>query len=332
VLFGHVFLSETLRQRPIVTVALAMGELKISNCLLGDRAALDRAWERYGYWYFRNVLDTAAVARLRRVFMNVLHDLGVADRDDPEARFTGASLEQFPHRMDPLVKMQPWKAFVAEPPIHRFFTQILGDEPFWVPTVEYRATPPTRARDRSRFDFIHQDGFYNSGIPFLICWVPLARIDDDIGGVALVEGMHRKPYLHDLNRPPLFEIPGTAIAPEAWRRSTYQAGDVLLMDLGTPHSGLANYSDRFRLSIDMRVMPRSGKVPIIGQLTAVSSSAVAVCSETGETELTINESTYCRDLSGRRMTPAAVPTHFKVGDEVIVASENGITTVLRHTH
>lgn len=333
-----MFLSDGCAETRVTTampdsnLAPAMGELSISNRLLGDRDALDQAWERDGYWYFRNVLDTAAVARLRSVFIDVLYSLGVVDRDDPEARFTGASLENFPYRMDPLVKMQPWKEFVSEPPIHAFFTQLLGGEPFWVPTVEYRATPPTRTRDRSRFDFIHQDGFYNSGIPFLICWVPLAEIDADIGGVALVEGMHRKPYLHDLNRPPQFEVPDNAIAPQAWRRSTYRAGDLLLMDLGTPHSGLANHSDRFRLSIDMRVMPKSVKIPIIGRLTAVSSSAVAVCDETGETQLIIDESSYCRDLSGRRMTPELVPRHFKVGDEVIVASERGITTVLRHTH
>src|SRR5581483_3085536 len=34
-----------------------MRERSVSNHLLGNRAALDAAWDRDGYWFFRDVLD-----------------------------------------------------------------------------------------------------------------------------------------------------------------------------------------------------------------------------------------------------------------------------------
>ena len=42
-------------------------EPKVHNHLLGDHAALDEAMDRDGYWFFRDVLDRDAVARLRGV-------------------------------------------------------------------------------------------------------------------------------------------------------------------------------------------------------------------------------------------------------------------------
>jgi hypothetical protein len=48
-----------------------MEELQVCNALLGNRAALDAAWQRDGYWFFRDVLDQGAVARLRAVFVAV---------------------------------------------------------------------------------------------------------------------------------------------------------------------------------------------------------------------------------------------------------------------
>ncbi|TAL02323.1 MAG: phytanoyl-CoA dioxygenase, partial [Rhodospirillaceae bacterium] len=130
-----------------------MRELTVSNHLLGDRKALDVAWERDGYWFFRDVLDKNAVTRFRSVYIELLAEHGVVTADDPYARYTGASLETFPFRMEPLVARQPWKPFVAEKPVHDFFTYLLGDEPFWVPTVEYRAVPPADDHNRSPFDF-----------------------------------------------------------------------------------------------------------------------------------------------------------------------------------
>ncbi|CAN7472763.1 phytanoyl-CoA dioxygenase [Variovorax sp. LjRoot290] len=308
-------------------------ELETSNHLLGDRAALDAAWERKGYWFFRDVLDHGAVARLRAVYMQLLGEYGVADPADPQARHTGASLEGFPFRMDPLSKRKAWQPFVREPAIHAFFRRLLEDEPFWIPTVEYRATPPAADRARSRLDFVHQDGFYNKGIPFRICWIPLAEIDDQVGGLILGEGLHRGPILHDTKQPPLYPIPDGAVPAGRWRRATYRPGDVLLMDLNTPHTGLANHSDRFRLSMDIRVMGANENPPMVGRLIAVEPQMVVLEGDDGRGgRFIIDEATYCRGLDGKQVPLADVGKHFHVGDEVILAARDGRATIMRPIH
>ncbi len=310
-----------------------MQELHVSNALLSDRAALDAAWERDGYWFFRDVLDRDAVGRLRKVYVEELAKLKVADPADPLTRYNGASLEGFPFRMEPLVEKKAWKPFVTEAPIHAFFQRLLADEPFWVPTVEYRATPPAADRARHRFDYVHQDGFYNEGIPFLICWIPLAEIDADIGGLVLAEGLHRGPYLHDMSQPPLFPVPDGAVPAGAWRRTTYRPGDVLLMDLNTPHTGLSNHSDRFRLSMDIRVMPASGDVPIVGRITAVQADAVSVRGDDGRSgTFRLDDQTYCRGLDGKKVPLAEIPSRLHAGDEVILAARDGRAAVIRPPH
>jgi len=309
------------------------GELNVSNDLLCDRAALDAAWERDGYWFFRDVLDGGAVARLRGVYMELLAEYGVAAADDPRARYNGASLERFPFRMDPLSQRKAWKPFVKEPAIHDFFKRLLHDEPLWVPTVEYRATPPATDRSKTRLDYVHQDGFYNKSIPFRICWIPLAEIDADVGGLVLAEGLHRGPILHDASRPPLYPIPDGAVPADRWRRTTYQPGDLVMMDLNTPHSGVANYSDRFRLSMDIRVMGAGENPPIVGRLTGVENAAVRIEGEDGRGgRFRIDRESYLRTLDGKEVALVDVPARFKVGDEVILVAQQDRVATMRPTH
>ena len=311
----------------------AMQELHVSNDLLDDRAALEAAWERDGYWFFRDVLDKDAVGRLRSVFLDELSQLGVVAPGDPIARYNGKSLGDFPLRMEPLAERRSWKPFVAEPAIHSFFKRLLADEPFWIPTVEYRATPPARDRSGSRLDYVHQDGFYNAGIPFSIVWIPLAEIDADIGGLVLAEGLHKGPYLHDLSQPPLFPVPEGAVPAHAWGRATYRPGDVIVMHLNTPHTGVANYSDRFRLSMDIRVMAASGNTPIIGRVTSITQDRVAVLGEDGRNgTFALDESTYCRGIDGKKVPLSEIPARFQAGDEVILASREGRATIMRPPH
>jgi hypothetical protein len=309
------------------------GPLNTANSLLGDREALASAWERDGYWFFRDVLDLGAVGRLRAVYASELERLGVASADDPLVRYNGGSLEGFPFRMNDLSARKVWRPFVREPAIHAFFKGLLGDEPFWIPTVEYRATPPTSDRARPRLDYLHQDGFYNKGIPFRICWIPLAEIDERVGGLALAEGLHGGPILHDASRPPLYPIPAGAVPDDSWRRAHYRPGDLLMMDLNTPHSGMANYSDRFRLSMDIRVMSASENPPIVGRLTHVTGDAVEIEGEDGRTgRFEVNSETYRRGLDGKEVPMAEFTDRFKPGDEVLLGIAGKRATIIRPTH
>jgi len=308
-----------------------MRQLHVSNEALGDRAALDAAWDRDGYWYFRDVLDRGALERLRSVYLVELANLGVIDGTDSLARHNGASLEHVPTKLETLSEQRAYRAFIAEPAIDALFRRLLGDKPFWIPTVEYQTTPPARDRTRCRHTFVHQDGFYNEGVPFRICWIPLVPIDESVGGIAVTEGLHKGPCLHDRSNPPLFPIPEGAIPESAWCRTTYQSGDLLMFDLNLPHTGLTNHSDRFRLSMDIRVMGASGDTPAIGVVTAISPESISVRrSDDGRVvAFDLDETTYCRGGDGKKTTPAGLLRLLKVGAEAIVAGRGGRATLVR---
>lgn len=312
----------------------AMRELNTSNHLLGNPEALNAAWERDGYWFFRDVLDSGAVTRLRDTYLGVAARYGVVREGDPLGHYTGASLDNYPMRMEPLSEIAAWKTFAHDPAIHAFFKNLLGDEPFWIPTVEYRATPPAADKSKNRMDYVHQDGFYNEGFPFRICWIPLTDIDENVGGLALVEGQHNGPILHDVTNPPLFPIPSHAIPANGWCRAHYRPGDLLMMHINTPHTGLSNHADRLRLSMDIRVIGMNDpQRPTVGKLVTATADRLTLTDEKGQLHsFALTPDTYCRSLNGRKETGAEFAARAQAGAEFLVAaSTSGVAHLVRDT-
>jgi ectoine hydroxylase-related dioxygenase (phytanoyl-CoA dioxygenase family) len=312
---------------------LPLAELCVSNEHIGDKAALDRAWDRDGYLFFRGVLDRDAVTRLRAVYIEEIKKLGGIDAGEREARYNGQSLERvpkFPAGIQGLFDRAPWKEFVADTRVHDFIASLLGSEPHWVPIVGYRVQAPQEDPTKDRFAYVHQDGFFNPGIPFRNCWIPLVDMDEDIGGLAVAEGCHKSLH-HDTQTPPIFPVPAGSIPLSAWRRANYAAGDLLVLHLDAPHTGITNLSpDRFRLSLDIRMLPGTEVVPAIGAVQSISAGHVTIRTLEGDLlSFRINEHTYCRALGPERLTPAQIPLTIKPGKEVIVASRDGVATVVR---
>lgn len=318
-------------------------EFNVSNHLLGDRAALDAAFERDGYWFFRDVLDKEAVGRLRAIYLKTLNELGVIDPTRTDAAvYNGASLDDYPIVMggppeeDPLVRLYPRDSFVNEPKIKQFFTELFGDEVFWVPNSEFQAFPPQKGYKGSRFNYLHCDGPNNKGLPLKVVWVPLATIDEDTGGLAVAEGWN-KPRIGDFARPPEGIAYG-AVPTDAWRRAVYQPGDLLVFSLETPHSGLANRSDKyFRLSMDIRGMKKSDNVPFVGKVKTVDANAISVKADDGrEQTFRLDQDTFCRiyrgKLSGMPLELHEIPQLVKPGAPIYVASENGRARFIRPQH
>jgi len=321
----------------------AMQEFNISNHLLGDRAALDAAFARDGYWFFRNVLDQEAVGRLRAVYLEVLDQLGVIEPGHEDvAIYNGAPLDNYPIKMggdpwlDPLLQRYPANDFVKEPKIKAFFEELFGGEVFWVPNTEFHAVPPNQQHVGKRFNYVHQDGANNKGLKLKVCWVPVAPIDEAMGGLALTEGLHI-PRLDDFPRPPA-GIRDEDVPQTAWRRIAYQPGDLLVFSLESPHSGLANRSDKFfRLSMDIRGMLKSDNAPVLGKITAVNMNAIAIEDAAGRHHVfRIDEMTFCRThrgmLSGMPLARDEIPQLMKLGEPVFVASQDGVATFIRPQH
>jgi 1-deoxypentalenic acid 11beta-hydroxylase len=110
-----------------------------------------------------------------------------------------------------------------------------------------------------------------------------------------------------------------------WRSTHYRPGDVLLMDLNTPHSGITNHSDRFRLSVDTRIMPSDGNLPVVGTIAAVSADGVTI----GDRALRFDATSFVRGLRGDQMPLADIPGRYRVGQEVIAAVTDDLVRNMR---
>ena len=320
-------------------VSLGLPKLNVSNALIDDADALRRAFERDGYWFFEDVLDHGAVERLRQAYVAELTELGIVDADDASFRYNGRPLDQLPKNpvtgtIKGMFERAPWREFVKEPAVEALIRKILKADPAWMPILGYRVAKPLSDPASERFDFVHQDGFFNPGIPFLNCWIPLVEMDEEVGGLAVAEGYHRHPDLHSLGQAPAFHIPVGAIPASAWRRADYKPGDLLVLHLDVPHSGITNVSeDRFRMSLDLRMLPADGPLPVIGTIAASTPDRIVIEDEAGRLhDLAVDEATYCRgqaSTNGERIPASEIPENYPSGTAVIVAHRQGTATVVR---
>ncbi len=301
-----------------------------ANHALSDRAELDRIWDEKGYWFFKDVLDREAVGRLRRIFLDELVRMGVVDEGQDDPVWNGADLSNFPVKIEPLHDRRVWQTLVSEPAIDAFFTGLLDGPVFWVPIVEYRITPPTDRAWPDPWVGRHQDGFANEGIAFRTCWVPLMDIGAIEGGLAMAEGEQNRGYLHDASNPPQYPIPRDAIDDDAWRRSDYEPGDLVMFSTRIPHAGMPNYSNRFRMSLDIRIMPASADVPVVGTVREISADKVVFDNHDGEViTLKLDADTYCRGVAGRRIPTEDMAHHLAPGDLAMAARADGRAILLR---
>lgn len=307
-----------------------MAPLNDSTPIIGDRAKLDAAMDRDGYWYFRGVLDAGAIGRLKARYLDVLKAMGVIDADATEPVWNGAPLDNFPEKIEALHQQRAWRSFVGEPAIHKFFSDFLGVAPFWIPSVEYRITPPAQKPITDPLTGRHQDGFANGGMALKTCWVPLNAIDGTMGGLAMAAGLQHGGILHDINDVPKHRIPDGTIPDDVWRRSDYLPGDLVMFCPEIPHSGMVNRSNEFRMSVDIRLMPIDGDLPLVGNVLDIGADYVVVANHDGrDARVRLTENTYCRGLTGARIPLPDMVAKVQVGDPVIVPEVDGEAIMLR---
>jgi hypothetical protein len=321
---------------PVIHSPAKFRPMREANALLATKAELWRQYETDGYLFFRDVLDMEAVCWLQDAFEGELSKQGLIDRDDKDFVFTNVDLSKVRTHggallpADELHVRETWKPFVSHPAINAFISNLIEDDPFWLPMNEYKAVPPEKPKE-TRFNFVHQDSFYNKGIRFMTLWVPVVPIAPDVGGIACAEGMHRESY-HNPNDPPAFFIPSGAIPEETWVRGDYRPGDALIMHPALPHSGLTNQSDRFRLSINVRFAPAKDKPPIVGKLVSVTRDRIIVRGHDGRMgDYAIDDNTNFRNYGLGLIDRSQVGDLYQPGDELIVAMEHGTATIIRRT-
>jgi ectoine hydroxylase-related dioxygenase (phytanoyl-CoA dioxygenase family) len=307
---------------------LAMKELAAVNGLLDDPEALEKFWSDNGYLFLKDVLDHAVLSEVRAVIVEALTARGVGVEEDEDFIWSGKPFDDLPRYPEDIYARQPARNFVSAPSVNAVLMKVLREQPFWIPISTYRFTPPSE--DPAAKLFVHQDGYFNQGIPFRICWIPLVEIDERIGGIAVAPGYHKRGFLHDSTQPPRFPIPDDAIDPADWHRAEWDIGDLLVMDRRTPHVGLSNTSDRVRLSMDVRVIRASDpERPLVGTIAAIDPNSVTICEPSGETTLVVDSETYLRKRRGDRIPLEDLASSYQVGEEAMVAHAGGRALVIR---
>ena len=281
-----------------------VADLEDSAPLLADPEALRKRWAEDGALFFKNVLDKDAVAKVRDEYVRRLKAMGLVAADADPAKPVWTGVDKVDGAAAESIDDSLWRELATHASFDHLISTLLDEPPAWLPIVVYRASHPLSPEQvpADAFGLKHQDGFFNKGIDFITCWVPLMTIDDEVGGLAVVPGGHLKPSLHDPSNPPVFPIPAGAIRDEEWRRGDYEAGDVLVFHNGIAHAGLPNQSDLFRLSLDIRFLRSSAATPIAGRIVRTGEGTVTILDESGtELELTVTEDTYVRGPKGARV-------------------------------
>jgi hypothetical protein len=283
------------------------GALRDATALLGDHAALEAAYQADGYLFLRDVLDRDDVARLHDEVVGVLAANGIARVEGGEALWTGGSTAGFDRNL--LYHGGLWEAFVDRPGPAAVFEQVLGEPPFFLQVAAFSYTRPHEPEP----PYPHQDGFYIPGIPFRTFWLPLAPVEPQMGGLAIAAGSHKRGWLAEVDVPKAddagaasampsrraFSFPASAVPDDAWCRSTYEPGDLLVFHPQTLHSGLPNEDDRrLRLSMNVRAQPASAPRPPVLRLDALgvmnnALDGMRVLSEEGVADEHLHEA-YCR--------------------------------------
>jgi ectoine hydroxylase-related dioxygenase (phytanoyl-CoA dioxygenase family) len=300
-----------------------MNELERADSLLGDRDALDGAFAERGYLFFRGVLDTDAVARVRDGLVDYLVEQGCAVAGAEPPTSTGTDTAGLGAHPPDLHRRRLWEGLAADPSVQALAAAVLGPSPLSIPIAQYQFKSPVATG--TPWTHCHQDHFYNPGLHFRTFWIPLVAVDEPLGGLALAAGCHTGGYLHDTSRADVL-LDHTALPVEAWRRADYEPGDVVVFHGRTPHLGLPNVDPaRLRLSVDIRFQAADAPAPVIGTVEAVDGADVTVLDTGGRsTVVTIEPGTVVRTDMAESTGPSAL-----VGRRVICALEDGHAVLLR---
>jgi hypothetical protein len=311
-------------------------QLQDTNHALGDREALLGMMRDQGYWLFRDVLDREALGAVRDRYMAELHDRNLVDpavnepvwnRTTPLEIDDGVTSSRFPRLREGRV----WENFVKQPKIEAFFAGLAGERPEWLTASDYyRIVPPGQDRGEDPFALRHQDGQGLPGLDFVTCWIPLADVDADVGGIAIVPGSHTHGVAMERWHSP-------DMAPDdGWARADYRYGDVLMFTSSMLHSGMRNHSaDHFRLSLDIRLYMHGSPRPITGPLLAITADEVVIQNRNGEpVTLTLVDETRIMAMTGENDIPkhfdrSEAPHALSPGTVVMAVDRNNVALVVR---
>jgi 1-deoxypentalenic acid 11beta-hydroxylase len=231
-----------------------------SNDLLGDYPAMERRHDEDGYLFFTDVLDEESVTRVREDFMRVLVDQGVVRAGASQPVATGMGVEAVDD--NELYALESYLELCGSDQLRDLLCRVFGEGVFVYRGTNIRYALP---HDDLHVTPAHQDHFFvGPNDDFRTVWIPLMKIDETVGGLAVARGSHktglREHVEHEDAESYVFlgrkqkGVP-LAVVDEEWLTADYEPRQVLVFHSLTLHRALPNRSDLVRLSLDARCQP-----------------------------------------------------------------------------
>ncbi|REE88703.1 phytanoyl-CoA dioxygenase PhyH [Paenibacillus taihuensis] len=254
--------------RELVMNGPYMTELRESNDILDDEAALRERLKEDGYLFIRSFHDRTMVQQARLAYLRRIADQGklmagtpiedgVINGQNKGAAFLGS--ENQPQELLDVVNSESTM---------RFFDRFLGGPSL---TYDYKWI---RAVGTGDFTGAHYDIVYmGRGTKNLYTlWTPLDDISYELGGLAILLGSQhfdrvRETYGQmDVDRDRVdgwFTDDPLELVEKfggKWATAEFRAGDALIFGMYTMHGSLTNQTNRYRFSADTRYQLQSEPV------------------------------------------------------------------------
>ena len=303
-------------------------DLQSCNHLLGDHEALMRFHDTEGYILLRDVLDHESLRKARRKMFEFMVRKGFLDAeniDAEEALWNGKPFDGGYEESPEFSGVA--RAIVEDPRNAKIMEQILGEPAAIIPIVQYRTYVPGGS-----ISPIHQDGFFSPGIMnYRPVWIPLVTVTPDMGGLILSPRHCNQGYFHNTAKPSPYPFPADTIPAGDWATTTYNPGDVLIINPNTPHGALQNRSNKMRVTLDTRVQSAADPRVTMGDITGYSRGHIEIRTPEGTTrEFKVDENTFIRIKSpGVRETLDEFAEDTPLGKSIVVIFDGDHAQTLR---
>lgn len=250
-----------------------LSQLRESNDVLGDAAALWQRMDEDGYLLLRGLIKRETVLAARAVVLEHMREQQVLLPDTPV-------LEGVMPPSGRNVRMMGGKGIAHHPAVlaalensalFALFERLFGEPALTFPFKWLRAIG-NEEYTGAHFDYVYMGrGSQN----LYTVWIPFGDIPITQGTLAVCRGSHkldsfariRDTYGRmDIDRDGIsgwFERDPMQIIKRfggQWQGADYSAGDVIIFGMHTMHASTTNLSNRFRLSCDVRYQPASDTV------------------------------------------------------------------------
>lgn len=306
-------------------------QLTDSTALIGNPEALRKRYDEDGVLFLRGVIDPELMAWAQEKCREALAAEELIDPEVEAPVWTGRKTDTW--RPCDAIGTTVWHEVVKQPVLNSVLRDIFEADPVWIPIAAHRSALPTGplAEGQDIFAGRHQDCFYNEGMLFTICWMPVRDVKMGNGSFAVAPGTHKRGILHDTGVKGN-AIPRDAIPDAAWRSADFKVGDVLIFHYANAHAALPNPSDEIRMSLDVRAIPAWAPQPVIGEVEQVEGRDVTIRTEEGGSRTVhLTDETLIRDMNPWPRIPIddVEKIAYPGAHVMAMAKTDGTTTVLR---